>query len=298
MMKRQRTLWPCAYLLVSLYTAAYANPLGTASSFNLVTFGNMNAQNSDVEGKVAVGGNATLQNYSIAFRDQGGNAFQVGGNVSFTNGSVYGNLIHGGAASLTNVSFIGGSAIQGTPPFDFAASYNFLRQHSTFWASLTPNGTVSNFFGQLILQGNSNTLNIFNISASDLVGINSVDIQVPSGSTVLINVSGTSVTFPNVGYSVNNSQSNALFQKVLWNLHEANNMSVNSLRGSVLAVDAALNGGNGAIEGQVFVNSFSGPTQVNWWRFDGELPPVPEPASLLALSTGLGALLLRRRLRK
>lgn len=284
---------------VSVSSLVYANPLGAAAPYNLVSFGNMTAQNSDVEGKVAVGGNANLQNYSIAFRDPGGNAFLVGGNVSFTNGSIYGNLIYGGTASLTNVGFpTGGSAIQGTPPFDFAAAYTFLRQHSTFWAGLTPNGTVTNFFGELRLQGNNSSLNIFNINANALIGINGVNILVPLGSTVLINVSGSVVNFPNVGYAVNSSQANTLFQKVLWNLHQASSVSVNSLRGSVLAVDAALNGGFGAIEGQVFVGSFSGPTQVNLWRFNGDLPPIPEPASLLALSAGLGALMWRRRARR
>ncbi|MCS6919765.1 MAG: choice-of-anchor A family protein, partial [Fimbriimonadales bacterium] len=254
--------------LAVMYGSAFANPLGTVAQFNLVSFGDMTAQNSDVEGKVAVGGNANLQNYSIAFKDQGGDAFQVGGNVTFTNGTIYGNLRHAGTASLTNVNFsAGGSAIQGPTPFDFAAAYTFLRQHSTFWAGLTPNGTVTNFFGELRLQGSSNSLNIFNINANDLVGINGVNILVPNGSTALINVSGSSVNFPNIGYNYNSSQNNALFQKVLWNLHQANSMSVNSLRGSVLAVDAALNGSFGAIEGQVFVGSFSGPTQVNLWRF-------------------------------
>lgn len=270
----------------------WAQPLGSAAPFNLLTFGDATGFNSDVEGKVAVGGNANFQNYSIGFKDQGGIALQVGGNLNFNNGSVYGDLYHGGTAVILGVGFpTGGNVFHATSPLNFTATYNYLRFHSTYWASLTPNGSVTNFFGQLQLQGNDSVRNVFNINASQLQGIHSVNILVPAGSTVLINVSGANIVFPNIGYNLNNSQNNALFQKVLWNLHEATAISVNSLRGSLLGVDAALTGGFGAIEGQVIVGSFSGPTQVNRWDFEGDLEVVPEPASLAALGVGLVGLL-------
>lgn len=38
---------------------------GPANGYNVFVFGNMNLSNTDAEGRVAVGGTATLSNYGI-----------------------------------------------------------------------------------------------------------------------------------------------------------------------------------------------------------------------------------------
>ena len=39
--------------------------LGLANDYNVFVFGNMSMSNTDAEGRVAVGGNATLSNYGV-----------------------------------------------------------------------------------------------------------------------------------------------------------------------------------------------------------------------------------------
>ena len=66
---------------------------GLANDYNVFVFGNMNMSNTDAEGRVAVGGNATLTNYGVgagitplppANTDP---SFVVGGNINVTGGS-------------------------------------------------------------------------------------------------------------------------------------------------------------------------------------------------------------------
>lgn len=87
-------------------TSASAAPsvLGLDSSLNLLTFGNFNAWSSDVEGRIAVGGNANITGYSVNWtnpsspsqRHFDGSALTVAGNLNFSNGAVFGNTVIGG----------------------------------------------------------------------------------------------------------------------------------------------------------------------------------------------------------
>jgi choice-of-anchor A domain-containing protein len=76
-------------------------PLGAMDDFNVLTFGDFHSS-SDVEGKLAVGGNAFLSSFSVASHlnasANGTDTLVVGGNLNYTGGSVaYGNLACGGA---------------------------------------------------------------------------------------------------------------------------------------------------------------------------------------------------------
>ena len=106
-------------LALSLCSPAFAatNALGLDSTLNLLSFGNFAATSSDVEGRVAVGGNATFGSYSIADRTGAapGAALTVAGNLNFSGGSIHGDTIVGGSyTSNWSGSILGNLAIQGT----------------------------------------------------------------------------------------------------------------------------------------------------------------------------------------
>lgn len=278
--------------ILGLAGAASAAGLGVADNYNLWALGNASSSFSDTQGRVAVGGNATFNGYDIGITQPGGDVLVAGGNISFTNGTIRGNARYGGTYSGTNVGYTNGGAPIAGNPINFGTANAHLLNTSSVWGSLVANGSDQQVFSSLVLSGSNANLNVFDISASQLLGISEVNINVTAGSTVLINVSGGAVTFNNIGYNLNGSQNPNGFRKVLWNAHQAGSISMSNLNGSLLAPLASANTGFGVINGQMIVGSFAGNMQINDYGFNGV---VPEPGTIASL--GLGALLLLRRRR-
>ena len=67
--------------------------LGIAGKFNAFILGDMQGYHSDVEGRLAVGGNLTLENYSIGKQLPNSSGARddlvVGGKAEFENGRMY-----------------------------------------------------------------------------------------------------------------------------------------------------------------------------------------------------------------
>lgn len=332
----KKSLLALALVAASLSSAsasAATNSLGLSSSLNLLAFGNMNVMSSDVQGTVAVGGNATINGYSInspAFYP--GNALTVAGDLTYTGGSIYGNTVVGGnLTSNYSGSFNGSVAVggnlnassgisatgvtvwgtttgyqpwypakaQGTGSFslgmDFTAERARLTSLSTELSSDAVTGTATNSFSTLVFNAtNSNGINIFDITASQ-AGMNMQINGLGASGTVIINVSGSNVSFGSHGYT-NFGSGN----QVLFNLAEATTVSVGSLYGSLLAPNATVLAGYGHIEGQVVVNNWTTSVQVNNVPFVGSLPvtAVPEPETYAMFLAGLGIMGVVARRRK
>ncbi|MEI7537475.1 MAG: choice-of-anchor A family protein [Comamonadaceae bacterium] len=110
----------CVTLGAAPLALAQSNPLGLSSSLNLLSFGNFFAPSADVQGQVAVGGNASITGYTInaawpyTQALYGGTALTVGGNLDISGGAVFGNTVVGGSLAVANgTSFHGSVQVAG-----------------------------------------------------------------------------------------------------------------------------------------------------------------------------------------
>jgi choice-of-anchor A domain-containing protein len=267
-------------LTLGLATAAQAATLGLAADFNLFVLGDANQSGTDVEGRVAIGGNATLRNYfagmALTPSPNNGDTLVVGNNLSFLNGSVTGNAVYGGSADVTNVNFNQGSLRQGRP-IDFNAAGTQLRQIATSLSRLNVNGTttIGEFDRGINLRGTNSGLNVFNVLASDLARATSFNIDAPTDSTAIVNISGTSGSFSSMGFNFTGINR----QQILYNFFEATNLTASAIgiQGSLLAPNAAMNFNNGVINGNLIVGSLQGSGQTNLSLFRGRVPHQPPP---------------------
>ncbi|MDF2922071.1 MAG: conserved repeat domain protein [Paenibacillaceae bacterium] len=249
--------------------------LGTAGNFNFFIFGNHQQSYNSSEGRMAIGGNATLQGYGIGdklpfstTRDD----LIVAGNMDIDSGTNFnGNSIISPNGTVIRYTMTNNNGVRPQPlrgtPVDFAAEKQYLTCASSSWANVPANGTASNYYGQIRLTGTSPTLNVFTINGSNvaagvaLASANGVNFIVPSGSTILVNVSGTNVGFGSYSIFINGvtaSQSDAGL--ILWNFYQATsafNQNL-SIKGTVLAPLAAwVSSGYGNIEGTLIANSYT-----------------------------------------
>jgi choice-of-anchor A domain-containing protein len=167
------------------------------------------------------------------------------------------------------------------PPFDFGEQFATLRKRSAQWAGL-PAKVVKQPPVQLTLAGTDPTRNVFTIAAEDLETVRQVAINVPAGSTTLINVTGTS-GYTNALSSV--SLTGATPATVLWNFPLATSVTSTvgfEWKGSILAPNAAVSLSNGQLSGSLAarvatVGASNGGYLVNHIGFTGCLPPLPPP---------------------
>ncbi|MBD2777969.1 choice-of-anchor A family protein [Iningainema tapete] len=290
---------------------ANASTLGAASDFNAFVLGNMN-QTSDTEGRLAVGGNATLTNYGVGDRLSDSNGTRddliVGGILTYNGGQVFnGNVVYG-TGTAPKVSTPNGTIKQGKP-IDFAAAGQELKALSAYLATLTPNNTTTvHNWGGVELKGTKSDLNIFNIGASVFApgnNVNNFSIDGSMSSTILVNVAGKDISMKNFGFS-NNLQA-GLRQKVLFNFYEATNIDLQNIgfQGSILAPLANLKTTYGDVNGNVIVASSQGSGEYHNYLFKGTLPKptninppkkkVPEPSSLVGLGTLAAGIVVSRR---
>jgi len=283
----------CA-VFTALTPAVRAQSLGAASDYNVFVFGNFTSSGSDTEGRLAVGGNANLTNYSVgtSLSATGGNTLVVGQALTFNSGQVNkGNAVYGTTVSTSNFGIPNGSVIQGSP-IDFAAAQSQLTSLSGQLAGLSSNGTFTDYYGTLQFVGSDAALNTFTVTAPSVNSANGVQINAPANSTVVINISGNNINFDYMGISISNTDK----QHVIYNFYEATvlNIAGISVQGSILAPFAAVNFSNGNVEGTLIAASVSGQGEYHNYKFLGTLP-VPEPSSAALIGLSLAAIVARRR---
>jgi choice-of-anchor A domain-containing protein len=302
-----------ATLGATLAGSASAAVIGPASGYNVFIFGSGSfmSQNTDTMGNLAAGGDVSLMNYAVA-QGIAGDAtaatnparLVVGGKLTATNGGVGSNqngAIYYGTATPSLTSFTArGGQFANQSLVNFGASTSLYQNLSTQLGGLAATGNTSFDANSdtLSFTGSNSGLNVFTVSAATLSASKGIDISATAGSTVLINVTGTGTASFSNGSVV---ESGATGAAVLYNFISATGVNLTGSKdpnGSILAPDAAVTGGFGALSGQLIAASYSGNTQFNDVEFSGTLP-VPVPAAIWLFGSGLlglGRLLGRSRM--
>ena len=245
--------------------------------FNGLIYADMNQKTSDSEGRLAVGGNATFEDYLIGSKltpDPQRVDLLVGKNLVFTRGEVRsGATVYGGTATVEDVVFFGGTyQLPDFFSFDRAAQWGRTLSWST--AGYPANGTVEisgagpKFL--LSLTGTQRHVNVFQLQAADIANAFEIKITAPVGSTVIVNILGSSVSmstqaFTAVGVTAKN---------ILLNMVNATTLNIEAIGvlGSILAPYADVTFNNAAIDGYVVVRSMSGTGEFHWVPFEGCIP--------------------------
>jgi choice-of-anchor A domain-containing protein len=284
-------------MIFVICVTASAADLGVANPYNLFILGNHTSSWTDVQGRVAVGGNATYNGFDVAGMvppNPAQSVLVVGGSLSFTGGMIRnggvntggntilrnltvtgGNVVSGGSVTISQAT-VNGAVLQNQPnavPIDFVGAAISLTNNSTFWGSQTANSVVSNQFGTLYFNGTNPNLNIFSVSGQLLGNCYGVNISAPAGSTVLINVSGASGAMPNVGYNITGTDRG----HVVYNFFQATTLTIGQSQGAVFAPQAAASFPYGEAVGTVVVKSLTGNGQININPFIGTLPDQNTP---------------------
>jgi choice-of-anchor A domain-containing protein len=307
--------------LTAVSAVCYADTatFGVASAYNLValgygsTAGNIGTT-ADVEGRIAaanqitqattIGSTLGSDPYGSLANDY---AMVAGTGITATN---YFNVNGGGnvytpansASYNWNESPKGSLVTTGSDPINFAGLRTTLDAQSLQLGTLTPNGTVTLGTGSnpswLVLNGTSKTLNVFTLTSAQFASANNpLDIQVPAGSTVVINVQGTNVTLGTSIYfnGQEETDSNDDQNMILFNFPDASTVAINGqLDGAVLAPFATLTGSS-QMGGNIIAAAIGQTGEVHNDEFGGTLPSppsppptaTPEPGTLALMGTGL-----------
>ncbi len=288
---------------------------GLAHNFNALVFGDVQAENGDVDGTFAIGGNATINGgYAVGYVVKGHpipqvfggttDRFIIAGDLADGNFGVNGNIVVGGTRSGPSRELTHGNLLRSVSPITFDSNGNVLDDGSgtsfadlraqliatsEALANLADRGVVTKDLSlpyRADLVGNDPALNVFNVDAADWNRTgSSINISAPAGSTVVVNVSGNAVNLANSGMQLTGVD----LERVLFNYSDATSLQTTNFAhlGSVLAPQASGDFNAGSIDGRAVlgghftsINGF----EVHNFHFLGTIPlPAgpPTPAKIL-----------------
>lgn len=249
--------------------------LGAATGFNLFVLEDLNQPSSDTEGKAAVGRDATLANYSVGDKLPNSNGtedvFIVGRNLNFISGAVFGgNVVYGNYSNMPhNQATVNNGTVRQGYPIDFTVATSQLNALSQQLAAYSANATAGFQYGKLSLVGSNPFVNVFEVHIDTLDLANDLEIDVPNGSTVIVNIRGQ-YGWWNGGLNVYGTS----ISNVLYNFYEADSLRISHIdvKGSILAPRTNVNFVSGVQNGQMIAKNVIGTGQFNNVLFSGNIP--------------------------
>ncbi len=282
--------------------------LGTAAPYDVFTRGNYTVANTQIQGRVAAGGDVSVASYGIGTLlspDPARADLIAGGSLTASNAQAANGSVTFATTLSGTISTPHGTLTRAPAPFSFDEAFSNLALLSAQLAELPPNGTISGpTYGALQLTGGDAARNVFSITAAQLQSAQQIQIRVPFGSTTIVNVSGatystatlptTSISFWNgssyvqLGETAPSPQLEALRRALLWNFPLATRVQIGpnlAWQGSLLAPGPALAfQGSTQLVGQIIAASLAGDGTDISRSFEGCLPPAPtHNLSLVAL---------------
>jgi choice-of-anchor A domain-containing protein/uncharacterized repeat protein (TIGR01451 family) len=280
---------------------------GFVTDFNTFVLGDHRLVNDSVDGRMAVGRDAFIQQAGIGNRlpdDAGrvdllvGRDIVSGGNTRANHGAItYGRNLTGAVSAF-------GPITRADPPFDFSQTFVALRAAQQSWADATPNGEVTPpefSYSPLQLTGTDPKINVFRLTADVLQSPQVIQIRVPDGASTLINVTGatyTSAAYPTVAMrfwdgsqyvqfsdTAPNDRVDQARRDLLWSFPDASSVQLGpglDWQGSVLAPRAlVLLADNTRFHGTLVAENLQEDGTATLPPFSGCLPPpcppVPTP---------------------
>jgi choice-of-anchor A domain-containing protein len=155
-----------------------------------------------------------------------------------------------------------------TNPINFEMAFVKLQGLSTTLSGYPITGTVTpppSNYGVMKLTSANPTLAVFSVTDSDLRKSGTIQFQVPSTSTILINVSGTEISIGNTGFSGTTRGPSS----ILWNFYQATNAQIGNvaLPGSVLAPLARMHLSWGSVDGTLAAWDVDATSEFHWFPF-------------------------------
>ncbi|KFE63258.1 choice-of-anchor A family protein [Hyalangium minutum] len=229
------------------------------NDFNLFVTGNYTGGH-DVRGKVAAGGDISMDHFTVAAEipdDNLENALVAGGNLNISNGGVFGNAHYDGSTTANGTVTFYRGALSRYSSINFQERADELATLSWELSSLQRNGqTQFQSWGGLFLQGSDARVNVFWVDATQLSATRYFSLNVPGGSTAVINVLGDSPTIANFA----NAYSGVDARNVLFHFPDATTITAYNYGffGTVLAPNADFNFSNGSFDGGIYAKSLTG----------------------------------------
>ncbi|KLU66425.1 serine/threonine-protein kinase PknD [Desulfosporosinus acididurans] len=258
---------------------------GVANDFNVFILEDAIKNGADSEGRIAIGGNATLGNFTVG--SQLNNPTEadilVGGNFTL-NGNLInqsGNTVYGDGLQTNGYNIWQnrkGTSVICSKVIDFDQAKSYLNDLSGKCAQLPDNSCSHNVapWGELDLTGDNKTLNVFTFDGTNVFGSGKslkdleIHINVPNNSTILMNVSGDNLGFKNNSMFINGSEPNGKVwgnEKLVWNFYEATKLTGYTVHGSILAPKATwISSGCGNVQGRFIVKELLADNS-NGWEF-------------------------------